>query len=880
MFSDVSELKSYIQAINPRDKACFQYTQGPWRVATVVVGTSSGLKSLVRSVFIGNTAGIPLNLGASLFTNLPENLSAFLYSIPPKDLQFYIFSIPSIDLPAIIRGCIQQSKNLGALAKGYVHESTKNLGSHLYSIEYKILQSYISGVGPLNLRVAIKVFYKSSKDMLGLLLGESSGAVNLSANLFSITPKDIEASVYGVPPTNLPASLYGIPSENLKAYIRIFSKGSKDFKTIIRGVASAEVDLQALLHPIYIDNIPATIFAVEPKDMLSAIKGYKRAVHSNLSAIVLGAVFGETTGLDASIIAVSPRDLLAGLRGMRPSQKNLLARLKGWDRGDLSLIGILQPYVENDILAHINIIRPRNLGAHLKVWPYRNLKGYIQGYAASELSASVILVLISELPAYIGAHSPANLIGCIKSWSFGNTSNLSASCYAWHVADFGAIISRYFYRGFTSVAATINCVPLYNLNAALVGWAERNLSAQIVCYMPPGYLRATINAHGGYKNLSLTVRAASGVQQISNLYASLSGWQCADLSSTISSIVATNIAASITSVGGAKDINATIKVKTIIFNEFYKFSTVNTADLRAYIGYSLCTLRTPRSAYATLTSMIHSVPTYNLGATIDGYKVSFSGSKGLGVFLSYTNKYSIFSNFASFKFVTAVSDAVRPNPAFAKNSLNITFKIINGLCNLSSTLTSQPHNSSLRAKIRSKLLIVHGRAVNKVLTEELVEIDEYIKRWSANVDVYLNSESPMYYTSGRVFSKEYGKPIFSILFKRKAASGIEYTYNLNHDMFFGSTDAAVRYGLLKVAGRMGMFGLQATIQPIVKSLRLNVKIKGKEREPRYLDSPFTYLKSGSLSFIGTCINHIMYKSKTNIFGGIQDMTSSISAVPN
>ena len=152
---------------------------------------------------------------------------------------------------------------------------------------------------------------------------------------------------------------------------------------------------------------------------------------------------------------------------------------------------------------------------------------------------------------------------------------------------------------------------------------------------------------------------------------------------------------------------------------------------------------------------------------------------------------------------------------------------------------------------KSKLLIVHGRAVNKVLTEELVEIAEYIRLWSTFVDVYLTSESPMYYTNGNVFAQEYGKPIFSLLFKRQADSGVEYSYLLDHNMFFNSTDAAVRYGLERISGRMGMGSLGAAIQPIVKSLKLNATIEGKEREPRYLDSPFTYLKSGSLSFIGT-----------------------------
>jgi hypothetical protein len=413
----------------------------------------------------------------------------------------------------------------------------------------------------------------------------------------------------------------------------------------------------------------------------------------------------------------------------------------------------------------------------------------------------------------------------------------------------------------------------------IVGWAHRDLYATINARIPAYYLRATITAHGGYKNLTMYILGLLGTQQSKCLSAVISGWQHTGLLSSIFSIKYVSLIANINSVGGAKDLKADIKVREIIFNEFYKFSTANTSDLRVYIGFSLCTLRTPRSAYASLVAAISSIPTYDLKATIEGIKVIFNGIRDLGVLINYTNKYSILSRFLSFKVSTSVTDCIRPNPVFFKNALNITFKIINGQVGLKVLITSQPHNLSLGASIYSRLLIIHGRSNERVLTEEMVEIDNYRKSWSAYIDVYLNTEKPIYYTGGKVFAKNYGKPIISFLFKRSSSLGVKHEYNLRHDLYFDSTDAAIRYGLVKTSGKVATSGLVAKITSIIKNLKLNATIQGIEKEPLYVDFPFTYLKSGSLSTMGTCINYIMYKSKSNVFGGIQDMNCNISAVP-
>ena len=212
--------------------------------------------------------------------------------------------------------------------------------------------------------------------------------------------------------------------------------------------------------------------------------------------------------------------------------------------------------------------------------------------------------------------------------------------------------------------------------------------------------------------------------------------------------------------------------------------------------------------------------------------------------------------------------------------LNVTFKIINGQVDLKTLITSQPHNASLGAIIRSRLLIIHGTGTDKVLTEQLVEIEGYRKIWSEYIDVYLRTEKPIYYSSGHVFSVNYGDPIISFLFKRYSSNGIQHEYFLDQNMYFDSTDSAIRYGFSKISSRASLVYLSATIYPVVKSLKLNAKINGEEKMILYLNFPFTYLKSGSLSFMGTCINNTSYKSKTSVFGGIQDITSSISATPN
>jgi len=620
-------------------------------------------------------------------------------------------------------------------------------------------------------------------------------------------------------------------------------------------------------------------------DLLGCLRCF-RSEQVNIRACLVGWKRGVVADLSTNVYAIKPKNLIIALRAQREGEDQFREIIRGWWTNEFeppdylggNLKVFVQPYVEAYLTAELKITQPRDLSSYIKVWPYKNLQTNIYGWAVSNLAVWIAAKGQNDLIANIGGHYPADLCVIMKAVSVGNYSNISSNIITWHIFDINSSINCFNVDRVT-LGASISSRPIHLLNASIVGWAHRDLYATINAIIPAYYLRAMITAHGGYKNLTTYISGLLGTQQSKCLGAEISGWQHAGLLSSIFSIKYVSLRASINSVGGAKNLKADIKVREIIFNEFYKFSTANTSDLRVYIGFSLCTLRTPRSAYASLVAAISSIPTYDLRATIEGVKVIFNGIRDLGVLINYTNKYSILSKFLSFKISTSVSDCIRPSPVFFKNSLNITFKIINGQVGLKALITSQPHNLSLNAIIHSRLLIIHGRSNERVLTEEMIEIDNYRKRWSAYIDVYLNTEKPIYYAGGRVFAKDYGEPIISFLFKRSSSLGIKHEYNLRHDLYFDSTDAAIRYGLVKTSGNVATSGLVAKINSIVKNLKLNVKIQGIEKELLYTDFPFTYLKSGSLSTMGTCINYIMYKSKSNIFGGIQDMSCNISAIP-
>ena len=679
--------------------------------------------------------------------------------------------------------------------------------------------------------------------------------------------------------------------------------------TVLVGTSSG---LKALVRNIflgYITGVPSNLLAsivpkekiVHPKNLLVALRaqwegedqfkvimrGWYQRDYINVKMLLVGWKYEVVTDLLVNVRAVEHKNVIVALRAQWEGEGQFREIIRGWWTNQFeppdylggNLKAFVQPYVEAYLIAELKITQPRDLLSYIKAWPYRNLQTLIYGWAISDLSAFIAERGEKYLVGSIGGHYPANLSVVIKAFYTGNYINLLSSVVSQHIFDLGVSLN-YFYKEHVSLNAFLSCRPIYLLGASIVGWAHRDLYATLTTHKPPGYLPVTIVAHGGYNDLKSNIFGGLGVKNIKDLYVNISGWDYVNLLASISSINYVSLLASIVSVGGTKDLTANIKVKEIIFNEFYKFSTVNTSDLRAYIGFSLCTLRTPKSAYTSLLASLCAVITHDLGATIEGIKIKFSSSKNLGVFISYTNKYTMLSKFLSFKMSMSVSEVIRINPAFFKNSLNITFKIINGQVDLKTLITSQPHNIFLGATIRSRLLIVHGVGSDKILTEELVEIEGYIKKWSEYVDVYLKTERPIYYSGGCVFSKNYGEPIMSFIFKYVSAGGAQYEYDLSHDMYFDSTDSAIRYGFSRISGRTALVSLSATIQPIVKSLKLSVKIEGKEKINLYLNSPFTYLKSGSLSFMGTCINNISYKSKSNIFGGIQDMSSSISATPN
>ena len=682
--------------------------------------------------------------------------------------------------------------------------------------------------------------------------------------------------------SNLGASLcsYSPPFLSLAAMLTSIHHTSADLPAYLHLFLPNSVCLAAELRIYYSSNLRAALTSIYPAS--ADLPAYLHLFLPN--NVCLGAKLGVISRTHANVGAflgvIESQNIRGILKPVRAGEEQLHSFIRGWWYGDSGLVALIQPHVEFNLSAFLQITQPTDLAAYLKVWPYKNLCSNIQGYAVLDLLTRIkaFTKSMSDIPVSAVGYRPANLTALLRP-SRSGYYDMNVYIFAQRIFDLNASMN-YVCRAYSGLCSVIEGLPICLLNASIVGWAEKDLSASISTVMPSGYLKAVVVQHGTYSGLAADVVGFVGITNSRNLGSCLSGWAQLDLTSFISSIEAISLMASITSKGGTKDISAYIKVKEIIFSELYKFSTINTADLRAYVGFSLCSVRTPRSAYVSLLSFISSVPVYDLGAVIEGIKTTYSGTKDLGVFIGYTNKYSMLVKFLSFKHSMSISSVIRNNPAFFKDSLNITFKIIKGQQDLKTHITSVPHNASLGATIRSLLLIIHGTGTSKVLTEELVEIEGSRRIWSEYVDVYLHSEKPIYYASGEVFAKNYGDPIFSFLFKRVSDFGIQYNYTLPYDMFFASTDEAIRYGFSKISSRTGFVGLGAVVETNVKHLKLNAKIECKENIPLYLKSPFIYLKTGTVSFMGTCVNNTLYKSKLNVFGGIQDITSSVSAVVN
>ena len=128
MSSGTSILKSIIQAINPKHNACYVHPSR-WRTTTTLVGTSSGLKALIRNVFIGYTTGVPSDLVASIIGEIGV--------VHSKDLLVALRAsfIGDGDLLACIRCFVPKQANVEGHLVGWKRKAPVDLSSSIATIE-------------------------------------------------------------------------------------------------------------------------------------------------------------------------------------------------------------------------------------------------------------------------------------------------------------------------------------------------------------------------------------------------------------------------------------------------------------------------------------------------------------------------------------------------------------------------------------------------------------------------------------------------------------------------------------------------------------------------------------------------------------------------
>lgn len=133
------------------------------------------------------------------------------------------------------------------------------------------------------------------------------------------TSADIGAACLAVGSVSLPASIRGFVERDLSAFIKVWSVDTGDISAFIHGFHIR--DFAALLVPLHIEALPASIETIPPKDLLAVLQTVEPVeLPANVLAIAsvnLGAIGGGHFPEDllTSLLVTQPVDLPTYIRG-------------------------------------------------------------------------------------------------------------------------------------------------------------------------------------------------------------------------------------------------------------------------------------------------------------------------------------------------------------------------------------------------------------------------------------------------------------------------------------------------------------------------------------------------------------------------------------
>jgi len=229
-----------------------------------------------------------------------------------------------------------------------------------------------------------------------------------------------------------------------------------------------------------------------PGDLPAWIGG---VVFQNLPAEIIGIPATQEVELPAYIAAHPPEDLSAYIDTHDP--EDLSAYIRGFDYRDLSASTyILQ---SQNLPAVIGAHLPEDLSGYIKPWPERDLPGYIYGWDTKDLGGYIKPGGYTDLPAIIGTHRPKNIKALIKGWVREATYDLSAVIRGFALpVDLSASINP---TEMAQLPAYLFAIAPKDLIGNIHGWDTKDLQGIINIIQYPWNLPASINVTGGFREL-------------------------------------------------------------------------------------------------------------------------------------------------------------------------------------------------------------------------------------------------------------------------------------------------------------------------------------------------------------------------------------------
>ena len=891
--SGFCDLAGHLYSVLPTDLNTFIYSV-PYNNLFGHISTKFTCTQLLSAAINGSASGFSNILGfvgSIPYTTLHSYLNTVPYAllvgqveaVKPTLLYANIQTVPPTDLYAASKAYRGLTLNLSAHLHSYFND-TNYLFGELGVIPYLALNSYLNSISPVDLVARLKVTHNLIHNLRGILLPTGRHVFNLVSTIFSVAHEDLKSVMVSVPYVGLKGSVGIVPSVDLFSYVMAYRTFSRDLVGAIKSIYTKHTELNAVLYLTVPEDLNSVVAAIEHRDFIGFTRIYTQTHYDLLAALRKGdhsavsvtANIGSipSQNITAFVSMIEGPTLLGIVRGLLRSSVDLKGYIHGKIKAMRDLPAHLQSYREKMLNAVTAGVASVDLLSFIKAYPQRSINAVVHGYAIRCLGSS------------IGTHTPVGLKAMLRVYvwtSIGSiikgigSDNLSLSAYLKtdHERMLQATIPKYYLKTSDVLPATLMTVPIYLLYSAITGWDQRELTASIVSTYNRYFLHATVYASGGWKALQASIKVLLG-KSTSMLQAMVESYKESCITAVISPINSWSLTACLITLGGSKKLVATIASTASYFNEIYSIYISQTANLRATVGYTLCGAGTLRSGYYNLSSLVKARAVYNLIASIEGVSKYTQASIGLGASINIYNKFVYSQYYTSLTERYEVGPIIRKKPVFNKNSLVLTFRVIKGYSELGAFVEGLPPNANLTSSIVPVLLSVAPTRKIRLYREHISVIEDNNIISDFYVDMYFKFKKQAYYANSQIFIDDLTSTIFNIDFDRVKLDAVTSSYRLP-DKFYNDSDEAIRYGITKASGYASKSYLGGIIQPINVLSNLCAYVNG-EKENTVYTRPYIYVKRGVVSALGCYTNSCVAATSGTMFGGIQDVTASCTAL--